>query len=158
MAASDLLTFDALSWQLTETESALERLHNESDRHESEAGHNAVADPSRAKPVPSGHPAPVLPQGVVAAMASAAAPVSNSQPSPIGPDVVFCEEKHRLLDELLVTIRELSQLQASQLRSVIEGSDAFIRLEDDLHQAQQRKEDAKYALLAHIATHHCENA
>ena len=161
MASSDLLTFDALSWQLTQTESALQRLRDEADEHQSDTGHDALSQPEVEPVVESVTtgggvpPAKGGPEDVMTVIQSSA---SEPRLLPIGSEIGFCEEKHRLLDQLLFAIRELSQLQTAQLRSVIEGSTDFIELEDAVHAAQQKKEDAKYALMAHIAAHHCENA
>ena len=158
MAASDLLTFDSLSWQLTETEAALERLRSESDDHESETGHNPIGEPATVESVTLGPGVPLETRGQEEAMAAPLSSIHESQPLAIGPDTAFCEVKHRLLDQMLQAIRELSQLQASQLKSVIEGSSEFTGIEAALHEAQQKKEDAKYALIAHISSHRCENA
>lgn len=72
------------------------------------------------------------------------------------PEVAFCEEKNRLLDEFMKTIREITVLQSQQTKAVIEGDPDFPRFDVLLHFAQDRKEKAKYAWIAHVESHHCE--
>jgi hypothetical protein len=72
------------------------------------------------------------------------------------PDIGFCEAKHRLLDEFLNSIREVSVLLGEQAEAVIEWDPAFSRFDLLLHLANEKKDAAKYALIAHIEAHHCE--
>ena len=72
------------------------------------------------------------------------------------PEVGFCKEKKRLLDEFLKSIQELSALQTQQARAVIEGDQDFSRFDVLLHFAQEKKDLAKYAWIAHVESHHCE--
>jgi len=72
------------------------------------------------------------------------------------PAIALCEEKNRLLRAFLDAIRELTALQNQQTQAVIEGDADFIRFDMLLHVAQQRKEAAKYAWIAHVEEHHCE--
>jgi hypothetical protein len=72
------------------------------------------------------------------------------------PEIGFCEVKQRLLDEFLKAIREVIVLLSQQTESVIEWDQEFSRFDVLLHVAQERKESAKYALIAHIEAHHCE--
>ena len=74
------------------------------------------------------------------------------------PEVAFCDEKHRLMHEFLDSIREISTIQNLQTRAVIDGDPDFARFDVLLHFAQERKEQAKYAWIAHVETHHCEEA
>ena len=74
------------------------------------------------------------------------------------PKVVFCGEKHRLMHEFLDTIREITTIQNLQTRAVIDGDPDFARFDVLLHVAQERKEQAKYAWIAHVESHHCEEA
>jgi hypothetical protein len=70
----------------------------------------------------------------------------------------FCEEKNRLRQEFLNAIHELVAVQAQQTQSVIDKEPEFARFDALLHMAQERKDTAKYALIAHIEPHHCEEA
>jgi hypothetical protein len=72
------------------------------------------------------------------------------------PKVAFCEEKHRLRGEFLRTIRELNDMLSQQTRAVIDSDPDFSRFDVLLHLAHERKETAKYAWIAHVESHHCE--
>lgn len=74
------------------------------------------------------------------------------------PDLGFCDEKHRLMHEFLDSIRAISKIQNLQTRAVIDGDPDFARFDVLLHFAQERKEQAKYAWIAHVEAHHCEEA
>jgi hypothetical protein len=52
----------------------------------------------------------------------------------------------------------MTDLQSQHTRAIIEDDGDFDRFDDLLHVAENEKEDAKYALLSHIAEHHCEPA
>jgi hypothetical protein len=70
--------------------------------------------------------------------------------------VGFCAEKKRLLDEFLKAIQELTALQTQQAQAVIEGDEDFSRFDVLLHFAHEKKDSAKYAWIAHVESHHCE--
>jgi hypothetical protein len=67
-----------------------------------------------------------------------------------------CEEKRRLLDEFLKAVRELNDLQTQQTQAVVSGDPDFSRFDVLIHLAQDRKDAAKYAWIAHVETHRCE--
>jgi len=71
------------------------------------------------------------------------------------PGIAFCANKQRLLREFLNAIQELTAIQAQQTRAVIEGDDDFTRFDVLLHLAQERKDQAKYAWIAHVEGHRC---
>ena len=77
---------------------------------------------------------------------------------PPSPGIRFCEEKNRLRQEFLNAIRELVAIQAQQTQAVIDRDPDFARFDVLLHMAQERKDQTKYALIAHIESHHCEEA
>jgi hypothetical protein len=78
---------------------------------------------------------------------------------PVGPpNTVFCKEKNRLLNEFLSTIHNLVQVQEQQTQAVIDGDPDFARFDVLLHMATERKENAKYAWIAHVESHHCGEA
>lgn len=79
----------------------------------------------------------------------------ESVPGPSVSETGYCEEKQRLLDYFLQAIRELSALQAQQTQAVIDGDSDFSRFDVLLHMAQERKETAKYAWIAHVESHKC---
>ena len=70
------------------------------------------------------------------------------------PDIPFCEVKHRLIDEFTVSSHELMELQNQQTKAVIDQDPDFSRF-DDLNMAREKKDRAKYALIAQIDQHHC---
>jgi hypothetical protein len=72
------------------------------------------------------------------------------------PEVGFCVEKKRLLDSFLKSIQELTALQTQQAQAVIEGDSEFSRFDLLLHVAHEKKDTAKYAWIAHVEFHHCE--
>jgi hypothetical protein len=76
------------------------------------------------------------------------------------PKIGFCEEKNRLLGEFLKAIRELIDLQRQQTQAVIDsatdGDAEFMRFDLLLHLAQDKKDRAKYAWIAHVEEHGCQ--
>jgi hypothetical protein len=76
------------------------------------------------------------------------------------PRIGFCGEKNRLLGEFLKAIREFTELQSQQTQAVIDaaanGDGDFMRFDILLHMAQERKERAKYAWIAHVEEHGCQ--
>src|SRR4030095_8133171 len=74
------------------------------------------------------------------------------------PEMGICDVKQRLRGEFLDTIRQVTLLLSQQSEAVIEWDSEFSRFDVPLHLAQQNKEAAKYALIAHIEAHHCEEA
>jgi hypothetical protein len=72
------------------------------------------------------------------------------------PEVAFCEQKNGLQDDFLRAIQELNTLLSQQTQAVIDGDPDFSRFDVLLHVAHQRKEMAKYAWIAHVEFHHCE--
>ena len=72
------------------------------------------------------------------------------------PEILFCENKHRLQEEFLEAIREVTGLLSQQAEAVIEWDPARTHFDLLLHLAHEKKDAAKYALIAHIEGHHCE--
>jgi len=70
-------------------------------------------------------------------------------------EIPFCPERQRLVDEFVVASREFVDLQSEQTQAVIEGDPDFSRFDDLLHMAREKKDVAKYALIAHIEEHRC---
>jgi hypothetical protein len=69
---------------------------------------------------------------------------------------LFCEEKYRLLNDFLYAVRELNRLHTEQTHAVIRGDRDFTRFDILIYAAQERKESAKYAWIAHVEGHGCE--
>jgi hypothetical protein len=72
------------------------------------------------------------------------------------PETGFCEEKNRLAQDFLAAIHEFVEVQRQQTQAVIDGDSDFARFDVLLHMAHERKEQAKYAWIAHVESHHCE--
>ena len=73
------------------------------------------------------------------------------------PQIGFCEEKSRLLSDFLESVRELSAIQTEQTQAVIDGDSDFSRFDVLLHLAQEKKDMAKYAWIAHVEQHGCHD-
>jgi len=71
------------------------------------------------------------------------------------PKIAYCPERKRLLDAFLESIRELSDVQAQQIRAVIDGDPTFTKFDLPLHFAQEKKDRAKYAWITHVEEHGC---
>ena len=72
------------------------------------------------------------------------------------PKIGFCKEKNRLRGDFLRAIHEVNALQSQQTQAVILGDPDFSRFDLLIHMAQEKKERAKYAWIAHVEVHHCE--
>ena len=72
------------------------------------------------------------------------------------PEVGFCQEKKRLLDEFLKAIQQIIAIHNQQTRAVIDGDPDFYRYDVMLYLAQEEKERAKYAWISHVDAHGCE--
>jgi hypothetical protein len=164
---SDLHNFDALSDELTRTEIGVRYIRTQIEEHGLETGHNPISEPAAPfrKETPasiegafslaaSGPAQSVMGDFLLTATADA---LETSSPDS-SPDLGFCEEKHRLLDNLLAAIRALTDIQEEQTRAVISGDSEFSRFEELLHMAQMRKDNAKYAWIAHVEMHRCGDA
>ena len=71
------------------------------------------------------------------------------------PEIAFCAEKHQLENEFITAIREVLALLDQQSRALIDGDSEFSRFDLLLHLAHEKKDAAKYALIAHIEGHRC---
>lgn len=72
------------------------------------------------------------------------------------PNIGFCEMKNRLQGNFLNAIRELNNVLAEQTQAVIDGDSDFERFDVLIHMAQEKKEAAKYAWIAHVESHGCD--
>jgi hypothetical protein len=72
------------------------------------------------------------------------------------PEIGFCEVKNRLQGNFLSAIRELNSVLAEQTQAVIDGDSDFERFDVLIHMAQEKKEAAKYAWIAHVESHQCD--
>ena len=67
----------------------------------------------------------------------------------------FCAVRQRLIEDFLSAVHELNMLQHEQTHAVVEGDEDFSRFDVLLHLAQEKKENAKYAWIAHVESHGC---
>jgi hypothetical protein len=74
------------------------------------------------------------------------------------PKVWFCEERLHLVQAFVDAVRELGQWQSEQVQAIIGGDPDFGRFDILIHMAAERKEQCKYAVIAHVETHACEEA
>jgi hypothetical protein len=79
----------------------------------------------------------------------------DERPAPALPEVALCEEKHRLLDAFLAAIHNLNEVLCQQTQAVVDGDPDFNRFDVLIHMAQQAKDNAKYAWIAHVEAHGC---
>jgi hypothetical protein len=71
------------------------------------------------------------------------------------PGFAFCEEKHRLMSEFLEAIHAVTTLQSQQTEAVIFGDPDIARFDGLLRLAQEKKENAQCAWIAHLESHQC---
>jgi hypothetical protein len=71
------------------------------------------------------------------------------------PAIGYCGEKIRLMDAFLDAIHGLVQIQAAQAKALIDGDPDFGRFDALIHVANEKKDQVKYAWLAHVEHHHC---
>ena len=67
----------------------------------------------------------------------------------------FCDEKLRLMEEFLAAATDLVSAHNEQVRALLEDDPDFGRFDLLIHEATERKRQAKYAYLAHLETHGC---
>jgi hypothetical protein len=67
----------------------------------------------------------------------------------------YCEERHRLLDQLTEAVVDLVLLHQRQITALIEGDAEFNRFDALIHAATEKKLGAKYAYIGHIEAHGC---
>jgi hypothetical protein len=73
------------------------------------------------------------------------------------PEIGFCEVKNQLQNSFLTAIRDLNHLLAQQTRAVIDGDPDFERFDLLIQMAQEKKDMAKYAWIAHLESHGCDS-
>ncbi len=81
--------------------------------------------------------------------------MTREQPRNDFPLIPYCQEKQRLIDGFLASNHALVDLQNQQTQAVIDQDPEFSRFDDLIHMAREKKDNAKYALIAHVENHHC---
>jgi len=67
----------------------------------------------------------------------------------------FCVVKQELVNDFLAAVHDITVLQNEQAQAVIDDDLDFSRFDLLLHFAQEKKDTAKYAWIAHVETHGC---
>src|SRR5262245_60663704 len=67
----------------------------------------------------------------------------------------FCEEAKQLLAEFAEAVRDLVMLHEQQYLAVVEGDIGAHRFDLLIHDASEKKQNAKYAYLSHLEKHGC---
>jgi len=81
---------------------------------------------------------------------STARPNGQTEKSPI-----YCEEAKRLLDEFGDAVQALMILHEQQFMAIVEGDPTASRFDLLIHDANERKQNAKYAYINHLELHGC---
>ena len=69
------------------------------------------------------------------------------------PSPISCIEKRRLMDEFQRAVSHHNRMQVSQVAAVIRGED--FPFEREIAEAAERRDNAKYAIIAHQKDHGC---
>ncbi len=71
------------------------------------------------------------------------------------PEIAYCAEKQRLLNEFTEAMKQLLHLQSQQIQAVISGAPDFDQFESLINEATGKKRQAKYAYMEHVQVHGC---
>jgi len=72
----------------------------------------------------------------------------------MAPCPIFCPRRQRLIEKFLKAVSEHHRLQTLQLESLVKG-EGFRTHERQIAEARERRDRAKYAILAHEDSHGC---
>ncbi len=67
----------------------------------------------------------------------------------------FCEEAKRLLNAFGDAVQDLVMLHEQQFLAVVAGDTTANRFDILIHNASEKKQDAKYAYMTHLEEHGC---
>jgi hypothetical protein len=68
---------------------------------------------------------------------------------------IYCEEAKRLLDAFGGTVQALVKLHEQQFLAIVDGDSTAIRFDLLIHDAAEKKQNAKYAYMNHLESHGC---
>ena len=71
--------------------------------------------------------------------------------------IQYCEEAKRLLDAFGKAVQELVKLHEQQFRALVEGDTSANRFDLLIHEANETKQNAKYAYMDHLEMHGCSS-
>ena len=80
--------------------------------------------------------------------------INEAHEGAVGPEILLCLEKRRLLGAFTDAVHEVILLQQQQVTDIINDDD-FSRFDLLLHMANERRQLAKYAYLQHVDEHGC---
>jgi hypothetical protein len=69
--------------------------------------------------------------------------------------IAYCPEAESLLNGFAETVREVIQLLKQQFEAIMSGDSDAARFDLLIYEASERKQNAKYAYLAHLESHGC---
>lgn len=75
---------------------------------------------------------------------------------PAGP-MAYCGIAKELLEKFGDAVEELMRLHEQQFACIVEGDHAANRFDLLIHDANERKQNAKYAYMAHLESHGCSS-
>ena len=81
--------------------------------------------------------------------------MTQHETRPDGTQTPICEIWQQLSEDFVFAAREFIDLQTQQTQAVIYGDPDFTRFDDLLHMAREKKDRAKYMLIAHVQAHEC---
>jgi hypothetical protein len=71
--------------------------------------------------------------------------------------VTFCERRKALLDAFGAAVQDLVKLHEQQFLTVVEGDVSANRFDILIHDANEKKQNAKYAYMSHLEQHGCSS-
>jgi hypothetical protein len=69
----------------------------------------------------------------------------------------YCHIAQQLLEAFGSAVHELMELHEQQFRCVLAGDSSANRFDLLIHEANERKQQAKYTYMAHLETHECSS-
>jgi hypothetical protein len=80
--------------------------------------------------------------------------INEAREGAVGPEILLCLEKRRLLGAFTEAVHEVMLLQQQQVTDIVNDGN-FSRFDLLLHLANERRELAKFAYLQHVDEHGC---
>jgi hypothetical protein len=77
----------------------------------------------------------------------------DKQQQKLVPGIVFCEECRELLDRFTQAVHDVVTLNERHLLAVVENEPDPHRFDILIHEANERKQNAKYGYVTHIGMH-----
>jgi hypothetical protein len=80
---------------------------------------------------------------------------SDKQQQAHGLGIILCEECRELLDRFVQAVHDVVTLNERHLLAVVENEPDPHRFDILIHEANERKQNAKYGYVHHLETHGC---